>query len=54
MKLTIILSKVVNNQQHAQEIFDLVKERLLDYSDVKVTGHITESIETTQPLNGGQ
>lgn len=43
--LTITLRKVVETQEQGRVIYDLVKERLADRPDVKVTGGISNQFK---------
>ena len=48
MKLTIILSAEVANEQAAKSVYDTVKERLTDKPDVSVSGHISTDVDKIQ------
>ena len=41
MQLVITLRKEVADRDEGEAIYQLVKERLADRPDVKVTGHVT-------------
>ena len=48
MYLTITLRKEVPDREAGRTIFDLVKQRLEDKPDVKITGHVTNHFEFTE------
>ncbi len=48
MQITIALRKEVPDVETAQQLFDLVKQRLEDHPEVTVSGQVTENLE----LNG--
>ena len=45
MNLVITLRKEVPDRETGEEIFDLVKQRMADRPDVKVTGHVTNHFD---------
>lgn len=45
MNLVITLRKEVPNREAGEEIFELVKQRMIDRPDVKVTGHVTNHFD---------
>ncbi len=49
MQLVITLRKEVSGQTEGQLIFELVKERLKDRSDIEVHGHVTNHFEIEEP-----
>lgn len=51
MQLVITLRKEVPDRDQGKEIFDLVKEKLEDHPEIKVTGHVTNHFtEYKEPL----
>lgn len=48
MVLTITLRKEVPDREAGRAIFDLVRQRMEDRPDVKVTGHVTNHFEFTE------
>lgn len=49
MELVITVRKQVEDQARGQEIFELVKQRLEDRPDIKVTGHVTNHFDHEEP-----
>lgn len=50
MELIITLRKKVDEPIEGEQIFEMVKQRLADRPDVKVTGHITNHFrEESEP-----
>lgn len=49
MQLVITLRKEVADREAGEAIFELVKQRLEDRPDVKVTGHVTNHFELEEP-----
>lgn len=49
MYLVITLRKEVADQPEGKQIFELVKQRLEDRPDVKVTGHVTNHFYLEEP-----
>jgi len=49
MELIITVRKTVEDQERGQEIFELVKQRLEDRPDVKITGHVTNHFNLEEP-----
>ncbi len=49
MFLVITLRKEVEDRDAGKAIYDLVKERLEDRPDVKVTGHVTNHFNMEEP-----
>lgn len=47
MKLTIVLRKEVVDENQAQILYDIVKQRLDDHPEVEITGSVSSSL----PLN---
>lgn len=48
MQVIITLRKEVPDRETGRAIFDLVKERLADQTDVKVTGHVSNHFDLDQ------
>ena len=44
VKLTIVLRKEVDTQEQAQQIYNTVKTKLLDYPDVSISGQTNTKI----------
>lgn len=44
MQLTIVLRKDVADETAAQNLFDIVKQKLEDFVDVKVTGQVSSQL----------
>ena len=49
MELVITVRKKVEDQPQGQEIFELVKQKLEDRPDIKVTGHVTNHFNIEEP-----
>lgn len=49
MQLVITLRKDVADRDTGKEIFELVKQKLTDRPDIKVTGHVTNHFELEEP-----
>lgn len=49
MKLTITLRKDVQDQEHAQLIYDLVKGRIEDHPEISLTGHTSNHFAAYVP-----
>lgn len=50
MQLVITLRKEVDDPDEGQNIFNIVKDRLSDHPEVKITAHVTNHfIEETEP-----
>jgi len=46
--LIVSLSKVVDDVETGQQLFDLINNKLQEYPDIKVSGRITQSLELTE------
>ncbi len=44
MQLTVILRKEVTDAAQAQQLFDIVKDKLADYPDIKISGKTNEDL----------
>ncbi len=49
MQLVITLRKDVEDRDEGEAVFELVKTRLADRPDVKVTGHVTNHFTLEEP-----
>jgi len=49
MQLTITIRKEVDETIEAENIFNLVKERLNDRNDVKLSAHVSQTLEKEEP-----
>jgi len=45
MELVISLSKPVTDENQAQQVYAIVKEKMADYPDVRVSGQIRAILE---------
>lgn len=45
MYLVITLRRMVEDRDQGEQIFELVKQKLEDRPDIKVTGHVTNHFE---------
>lgn len=48
MQLVITLRKKVADREEGKQIYELVKQKLEDHPDVKVTGHVTNHFENEE------
>lgn len=49
MQLIITLRKEVADRDEGERVYTMVKEKLADRPDVKVTGHVTNHFELEEP-----
>lgn len=49
MDLTIVLRKEVADRDEGQQVFDLVKQKLADRPEIKVTGQVTDHYGLESP-----
>lgn len=52
MHLTIVLRKEVDNEEQADNLLAVVKQRLIDYPDVTVTGSVSIALPLPEPPPG--
>ncbi len=45
MYLVITLRRMVEDRDQGEQIFELVKQKLADRPDIKVTGHVTNHFD---------
>lgn len=48
MELVITLRRKVENRDQGEAVYRLVKERLEDHPDIKVTGHVTNHFNESE------
>lgn len=53
MELVIVIRKKVEDPAEGNFIYQMVKERLNDRPDVKVTGHVTNHFVAEEPPPNG-
>lgn len=49
MQLVITLRKDVADRDEGERVYVMVKEKLTDRPDVKITGHVTNHFELEEP-----
>lgn len=49
MDLVITLRKEVADREAGKKIFELVKQKLEDRPDIKITGHVTNHFDIEEP-----
>lgn len=49
MELVIVLRKTVADRDEGEIIFELIKTKLTDRPDIKVTGHVTNHFPPEEP-----
>ncbi|GAI98174.1 unnamed protein product [marine sediment metagenome] len=49
MQLVITLRKDVADRDEGKALYDVVKQKLEDRPDIKVTGHVTNHFELEEP-----
>lgn len=49
MQLVITLRKDVADQAEGEQTFELVRQKLEDRPDIKVTGHVTNHFDLEEP-----
>lgn len=49
MQLVITLRKDVKDREAGEAIFELVRQKLEDRPDIKVTGHVTNHFDLEEP-----
>lgn len=49
MQLVITLRKDVADREEGEQVYELVKQKMADRPDVKVTGHVTNHFDLEEP-----